>query len=189
VLLRQRFPQIPVLRKVLELPGSRAFLTWLVQNWNYHIALEDYPTQQGSRGELGAPEWRRSRTGLSDELISQLQDWVQRAQAAEGAPYFGRWDGRQSGTPSPFGCTDKFGPQREDTREGTYGLKRSYVQMTPAAEFAPLTAGPYKQFLQTWQALQNTAIGAGLSVPAAFATYKTITPAMADLGSKATELM
>mmetsp|Transcript_73922 Transcript_73922/g.222271 ORF Transcript_73922/g.222271 Transcript_73922/m.222271 type:complete len:486 (-) Transcript_73922:584-2041(-) len=189
VLLRQRFPRDnAVLARLLGLPVARPFLTWLVQNWNYHIALEDYPTQQQqlvAPPERGAPEWRRAPTRLADDTIAQLREWRARAQVAEGTPYFGRWDGADTGTPSAYGCTDKFGPQKEDAAEGTYGLKRSYVQMTPKPEFAPMNVGPYKQFLQTWQALQNTAAAGAVSVPAFFATYKTIGPAVADLGSKA----
>jgi len=67
-----------------------------VKNWNYHIALEDYPGQVESEGELGAPEWRRSRTGLSDALIVNLREW--RQQCVD--EYFVRWDGRESGTTS-----------------------------------------------------------------------------------------
>ena len=45
VLLRQRFPEGTPLTKLLQLPAAHGFLTWLVQNWNYHIAFEDYPGQ------------------------------------------------------------------------------------------------------------------------------------------------
>lgn len=192
VLLRQRFPEVPFLQKLLQVPISRSLLTWLVQNWNYHIALEDYPRQRESAGEVGAPEWRRKRTRQADDLIDEAREWRRRASRSGEDPYFVRWDGEQPGATSKFGCTAKFGPQREDAKEGTYGLKKSYMQSVPTPEFAPMNVGPYKQFLQTWQALQNTALGGVVGVPAAFATYKTIGPAMAthmaDLGSKAAGL-
>ncbi|KAL1496239.1 hypothetical protein AB1Y20_016202 [Prymnesium parvum] len=185
VLLRQRFPQVPLLQRLLQLPGAREFLTWLVQNWNYHIALEDYPSQQHTDGELGAPECLRAKTGRGDDLIARFHEWRQRAQDAAGQPYFVRWDGKPAGTTSDFGCTSRFGTVSQDAAEGTYGLKRTYVLSTPAAEFAPMNVGPYNQFLQIWQATQNNAIGGVVCGPAIFATYKTIAPAAADLGAKA----
>ena len=55
-------------------------------------------------------------------------------------PYFTRWDGT--------GLEPKYGPQTaDDGLTGTYGLKKTYVQETPLAEFAPLNYAPYKQFV------------------------------------------
>jgi len=51
------------------------------------------------------------------------------AHAAVGQQYFGRWDGSER---------SEYGPQIDDADEGTYGLKRSYVQNNPAVVYAPL---------------------------------------------------
>ncbi|KAL3895918.1 MAG: hypothetical protein SGPRY_013393 [Prymnesium sp.] len=185
VLLRQTFPDIPFLRRVLRVPGFPSFLRWLVENWNYHIALEDYPpdsASQSATADLGGS--LRSRTGLADDLIAQFNAWRARTLESEGPTYFVRWDGKRDGAVSSFGCTSRFGMQREDGSEGTHGIKRSYLQSTPAAEFAPMNAGQYNQFIQVWQALRGTAIGGILTVPAVLATYQTIAPAVAELGSK-----
>lgn len=186
-----------------------------MENWNYHIALEDYPPDSASQpatADLGGS--LRARTGLADDLIAQFNAWRARTLESEGPTYFVRWDGKRDGAVSSFGCTSRFGMQREDGSEGTHGIKRSYLQVcssprhfrfsdslsalftlpshswpprlqsTPAAEFAPMNAGQYNQFIQVWQALRGTAIGGILTVPAVLATYQTIAPAVAELGSK-----
>merc|ERR1719221_2574794 len=40
VLLRQHLPRGPILSTVSSIPGMIPFLTLLVNNWNYHIALD-----------------------------------------------------------------------------------------------------------------------------------------------------
>ena len=47
VLLRQHLPKGPILTTVTGFPGVPKFLEVLVNNWNYHIGLEDYSVMQG----------------------------------------------------------------------------------------------------------------------------------------------
>lgn len=130
------------------MPGFPSFLRWLVENWNYHIALEDYPpdsASQSATADLGGS--LRSRTGLADDLIAQFNAWRARTLESEGPTYFVRWDGKRDGAVSSFGCTSRFGMQREDGSEGTHGIKRSYLQV--CSESAPLpflsrTFGPLR---------------------------------------------
>ena len=59
-------------------------------------------------------------------------------------PYFTRWDGTA--------VKPAYGKQTADDQvAGTYGLKKTYVQETPVAEFAPINYAPYKRFLDRWE--------------------------------------
>jgi len=171
VLLRQVVPAEgnAVLAMLLQLPGALALLTVLIQNWNFQVAESDSkaPKSRAASAEAG---------GSSS------------ASSSEG--YFARWNSKVT---SEFGMTSKFGQQLvDDDAVGTYGLKRSYVMDTPAAQFPPLvptgndipllapdssSAGVVERF----QAAQQSLAAGILSVPAAVVTYKTVGPALAAL--------
>ncbi len=124
VLLRHRFPKGPIISTLLAIPGALELLSLFIRNRNYEISREGYPAVQAqARGSGGA--------GAND-LVSMFRQWKQSAEEAEGAPDFERWDGVQ-------GFTWPGGIQIDDDAvEGTYGLKKSYVQTTPPAEYAPI---------------------------------------------------
>ena len=72
VLLRQHLPKGPILSTITSIPGMLPFLTALVNNWNYHIALEDGAVMQGQSHlieDLNAP--RMQVGGLGDDLMSR----------------------------------------------------------------------------------------------------------------------
>ena len=89
--------------------------------------------------------------------------------AADGAAFF----------PSPP-CSL---PSATGTPEGSYitVTPRLHYGYTDTPEAATLRLHGYTTVTQ---ALQKATMGGVVSVPAIFATYKTIAPAMADLGSK-----
>lgn len=174
VILRQRFPKGPILQTLLGMPGSLNLLTWLVRNWNYHISLEDYPVMQGQAhniDDLGAPQWQK--TSLGDDLIIRFWEWNRKAEASEGKPYFTRWDGSN--------VESAAGPQTaDDEAVGTYGLKKSYVQNTPVAEYAPINYAPYKRFLDRAEAATKAVTATAVGAPTAVITLKTVAPAAAS---------
>jgi len=76
VLLRQHLPRGPILSTITGIPGVIPFLTLLVNNWNYHIALEDSNVMQGQASRIedwGSP--RMSLGGLGDDLIKRFWKW------------------------------------------------------------------------------------------------------------------
>mmetsp|Transcript_3185 Transcript_3185/g.8790 ORF Transcript_3185/g.8790 Transcript_3185/m.8790 type:complete len:441 (+) Transcript_3185:2371-3693(+) len=76
VLLRQHLPRGPILSTITSVPGTRLFLTALVNNWNYHIALEDASIMQGQASRIedwGSPRLRVG--GLGDDLIMRYWKW------------------------------------------------------------------------------------------------------------------
>merc|ERR1712060_1027385 len=123
VLLRQRFPDDPVLQAVLQMPGVSSLLTSLVQNVNYRTSFEEYAQL------LDVAARRTDSDEAVDALVSRFNEWKRRATTKEPL-YFTRWDG-STAKPS-------YGPQTaDDDVAGTYGLKRNYVQDTPTATYAP----------------------------------------------------
>uniref|UniRef100_A0A7S3B1H0 Rieske domain-containing protein n=2 Tax=Haptolina ericina TaxID=156174 RepID=A0A7S3B1H0_9EUKA len=171
VMLRQRFPKGAVLSTLLQLPGSEPMLTFLVRNRNYQLAVEDLMSEStGCRPQAEA----------SDDLVTRFREWARTAQQGEGTQaFFSGWDQGRS--------QSKFGPQTDDSsaaNKGTWGLKRSYVQDQPPADYAPMNYAPYKEFHDNQnKALQDTAVTGAVSVPAALLTYKTVVPAMASLAA------
>jgi hypothetical protein len=92
VLLRQHLPKGPILSTITGVPGMLPFLTALVNNWNYHIALEDGAVMQGQSHmieDLNAP--RMQFGGLGDDLMSRYWAWRREAhaKAPDGNPWFG----------------------------------------------------------------------------------------------------
>jgi len=80
VLLRQHLPRGPILSTVTGIPGIIPLLTLLVNNWNYHIALEDSNVMQGQASRIedwGSP--RMGLGGLGDDLIKRFWKWRSRA--------------------------------------------------------------------------------------------------------------
>ena len=112
VLLRQHLPRGPILSTITGLPGVVPLLTLLVNNWNYHIALEDSNVMQGQASRIedwGAP--RMALGGLGDDLIKRFWKW--RSQAHEDleakspkedrdiiSPYFIDFDHKQKPHPN-----------------------------------------------------------------------------------------
>jgi len=83
VLLRQHLPKGPILSTITSVPLVLPFLTLLVNNWNYHIALEDSCLMQGQANRIedwGAP--RMSVGGLGDDLIKRYWTWRSKAHDA-----------------------------------------------------------------------------------------------------------
>jgi len=180
LILRQHLPKGPILSSLLQLPGAAALLDLLVKNWNYHMSLEDARDATecldatGQATAASRSERAGSATiqaGVAQEGIDRFWEWKATAEQREGQPYFTRWDGTA--------LKPKYGPQTaDDGQAGTYGLKKTYVQDTPLAEFAPLNYAPYKHFVDRCE-VAITALASAVSVPAVVATWKTIGPALA----------
>jgi len=82
VLLRQHLPRGPILSTLTGVPGMIPLLTLIVNNWNYHIALEDSCVMQGQANRI--EDWGMPRMtvgGLGDDLIKRF--WTWRAKAHE----------------------------------------------------------------------------------------------------------
>ena len=80
VLLRQHLPRGPILSTITGFPGTQVFLTTIVNNWNYHIALEDASIMQGQASRIedwGSP--RLNIGGLGDDLIVRYWKWRNKA--------------------------------------------------------------------------------------------------------------
>ncbi|KAH8072014.1 hypothetical protein JL721_3921 [Aureococcus anophagefferens] len=139
VLLRQHLPKGPILTTLLGVPGVNATLDKLVNNWNYHIGLEDYN---------------------GDDLIARFYDW--RAKAMEndgGSPYFDKWAPRSDGgdgprdsygrTTVPDGAAPRDYSDVDDGPQGTLGIKETFHAVHPVADFPPANPEPY---LPLWDA-------------------------------------
>jgi len=127
VLLRQHLPRGPILSTVTGIPGLKPALTLLVNNWNYHIGLEDAGIMQGQASRIedwGSP--RLAVGGLGDDLIKRYWRW--RSQAHEDlkekgveSPYFVEFSGIQPAAAIPSGTSFGDDPElvsslRKDTR-------------------------------------------------------------------------
>ena len=181
VLLRQHLPRGPILSTITGIPLVRPILTLLVNNWNYHIALEDSCVMQGQANRIedwGSP--RMAVGGLGDDLIKRFWDWRREAhEACEpdangiSSPYFVDFSQNGAFVKAQIASGTSFGDQpslvskvREfarlrstpiagDNNEidatgnpiGTWGIKRSYLQDTPAANFPPTNYQQYKKLL------------------------------------------
>ena len=161
VLLRQHLPKGPILTTLLGVPGVNATLDKLVNNWNYHIGLEDYNVMQGQQhmiDDLGAP--RINVGGKGDDLIARFYDW--RAKAMEndgGSPYFDKWAPRSDGgegprdsygrTTMPDGAAPRDYSDVDDGPQGTLGIKETFHAVHPVANFPPANPEPY---LPLWDA-------------------------------------
>ncbi|KAH8074909.1 hypothetical protein JL720_10657 [Aureococcus anophagefferens] len=161
VLLRQHLPKGPILTTLLGVPGVNATLDKLVNNWNYHIGLEDYNVMQGQQhmiDDLGAP--RINAGGKGDDLIARFYDW--RAKAMEndgGSPYFDKWAPRSDGgdgprdsygrTTVPDGAAPRDYSDVDDGPQGTLGIKETFHAVHPVADFPP--ANP-ERYLPLWDA-------------------------------------
>lgn len=159
VLLRHRFPGTPLLSLLMRLPGFAAFLTIIVQNWNYRLAFDTLASA--------------SPTGAAAERVARFSKVVERGQQTDGQ-YFAQWD--------PVGQrtqTDEFGQQQTDEAFGTYGLRRNYVLDTPLAQYAPLQTSEYRGMLDRYKAVEQSIFAAILTAPAGLLTYKTVAPAVA----------
>ena len=160
VLLRQRLPKSGMLSVLAGIPGIAQLLSLYVKNRNYEACLERVKDPQ--RSEVTS--------------LAAFREWVAAAQKHDGSPYFQRWDGASDGP--------RFGMQEsDDAKDGTYGLKRSYVRDLPAAEYEPMASTRRKEsLLEQWGTVQSTVTAAALAVPAALITYQTVAPAVASLG-------
>jgi len=144
VLLRQRFPKGPILSTLLKVPGTAALLQYLVRNWNYQIALEDYSVMQGQAhniDDFGAPNWRGLSNG--DDLIVKFWQWKRRANRRDGIEreYFTRWDGSSVKAEDQRMAT----AAGQEAREDLAYIKESYVSTAPAAEYPPIHYKVYEE--------------------------------------------
>lgn len=112
VLLRQHLPRGPILSTITGLPGVIPLLTLLVNNWNYHIALEDSNVMQGQASRIedwGSP--RMALGGLGDDLIKRFWQWRSKAHddleakspqndKISVSPYFVDFDHREGPKPT-----------------------------------------------------------------------------------------
>lgn len=127
VLLRQHLPRGPILSTITGIPGLKPVLTLLVNNWNYHIGLEDAGVMQGQASRIedwGSP--RLAVGGLGDDLIKRYWKW--RSQAHEdlkakgkSSPYYVEFAGKQPAATIPSGTSFGDDPElvarlREDSR-------------------------------------------------------------------------
>ena len=128
VLLRQHLPRGPILSTITGIPGLKPALTLLVNNWNYHIGLEDACVMQGQANRIedwGSP--RLAVGGLGDDLIKRYWKW--RSQAHENlkekgitSPYFVEFNGEKPIAAIPSGTSFGDDPElvnslREDSRQ------------------------------------------------------------------------
>jgi hypothetical protein len=132
VLLRQHIPKGPILSTVTGVPGMTPFLSTLVNNWNYHIGLEDASVMKGQSHnieEFGAP--RMQLGGLGDDLVAKYWRWRNQAHDAlnknsDGkiiSPYFSAYS--KDGAPISIATgTSIFGDRQESA-----DLARSAAQM------------------------------------------------------------
>lgn len=95
VLLRQHLPRGPILSTLTGFPGAKMLLTQLVNNWNYHIGLEDACIMQGQASRIedwGSPRLRVGGTG--DDLIKRYWSWRNTAhknlqeKTGQSSPYY-----------------------------------------------------------------------------------------------------
>ena len=102
VLLRQHLPRGPILSTITGIPGLKPILTLLVNNWNYHIGLEDACVMQGQASRIedwGSP--RLSVGGLGDDLIKRYWKWRSDAhedlkrKTGKNSPYFVEFSGEE----------------------------------------------------------------------------------------------
>jgi len=168
VMLRQRFPKGAVQSALLQLPGAESLLTFLLRNRNYQLAVEDFKASTA-----------QPRSAAGSGSVARFCEWAREAQEREGQLFFSRWDGQSS--------DPRVGAQTDDSSAanvGTWGLKRSYVQERPPADYAPMNYVPFKEFHDSQnKAIKETAVTGAVSVPAALLTYKTVVPAMASLAT------
>ena len=155
VLLRQHLPKGPILSTLTSLPGMLPFLTALVNNWNYHIALEDGAVMQGQSHlieDLNAP--RMQVGGLGDDLMSRYWDWRRKAHSStpSGNPWFGTLENKGKAS-IPTGTTygddqdvvemaRSYGRNIVDV-DRSVGIKQDYLQQTPEAKYAPMNGEGY----------------------------------------------
>eukprot|EP00520_Triparma_pacifica_P000662 CAMPEP_0118650162 /NCGR_PEP_ID=MMETSP0785-20121206/10099_1 /TAXON_ID=91992 /ORGANISM="Bolidomonas pacifica, Strain CCMP 1866" /LENGTH=943 /DNA_ID=CAMNT_0006542517 /DNA_START=61 /DNA_END=2889 /DNA_ORIENTATION=- len=155
VLLRQHLPKGPILSTITSLPGMLPFLTALVNNWNYHIALEDGAVMQGQSHlieDLNAP--RMQVGGLGDDLMSRYWAWRREAheKSPDGNPWFNTLNdvSRASiATGTTYGDSQdviklaRSGPNKIVNVEKSLGIKQAYIQETPEAKYAPMNGQGY----------------------------------------------
>lgn len=154
-ILRQRFPKDHFLAKTLQMPGVSALMKSMVRNWNYCTSFEDYADMQSALvGEQPA----------SNERTRPFHEWRRRAEAAE-QPYFKRWSDR--------GALSNGAQVADNQDAGTYGLKRNYMQDTPAVAHAPANSAPFKAVLAKYQAAAVAASTSALAVATAIVSFKS----------------
>ena len=102
VLLRQHLPRGRILSTITGVPGLKLILTLLVNNWNYHIGLEDACVVQGQASRIedwGSP--RLSVGGFGDDLIKCYWKWRSDAhedlkkKTGKNSPYFVEFSGEE----------------------------------------------------------------------------------------------
>jgi len=150
VLLRQRFPKGPILSTLLNVPGCRAVLQYLVRNWNYQIGLEDYCVMQGQAhniDDLGAPNWDKLSTG--DDLIVKFWKWKREALQTDeqASEWYTKWDGAavseeatRAVTPVPL-TAPSHGGGRLATADNE--IEPVYIENGPVADYPPINYQPY----------------------------------------------
>uniref|UniRef100_A0A7S1Z823 Rieske domain-containing protein n=1 Tax=Ditylum brightwellii TaxID=49249 RepID=A0A7S1Z823_9STRA len=117
VLLRQHLPRGPILSTITGIPGLKPVLTQLVNNWNYHIGLEDACVMQGQASRIedwGSP--RLAVGGLGDDLIKRYWKWRSEAheelkKKGQNSPYMVEFSGQQAPASIPSGTS--FGDDPE----------------------------------------------------------------------------
>jgi len=199
VLLRQRFPKGPILSTLLNLPGTREILQYLVRNWNYQIALEDYSVMQGQAhniDDFGAPNWKATSNG--DDLIVKFWQWYRKANRADGrgdarnAEYFTRWDGSTvdltraaASRPLPVEQpTHREGASvvaaavvGEEEAASSLSMRSHYVENAPIAEYPPINhqhyakqQGPFNALEKVMQTFPQVGIASAIGASAGVIT-------------------
>ena len=169
VLLRQRFPKGPILSALLRMPGTKEALQYLVRNWNYQIALEDYSVMQGQAhniDDFGAPNWNAVANG--DDLIVKFWKWYRQANENDGhgearnVEYYTRYDGERLDSRAAAAAGEPVVIERPTHRTGasivsmdaeqreSAGYLPHYVEEGPIADYPPINHGHYRK-QQEWE--------------------------------------
>ena len=164
VLLRQHLPRGPILSTITSFPFVLPFLTLLVNNWNYHIALEDSNVMQGQANRIedwGSP--RMGLGGLGDDLIKRYWRWRSKAHDAlvdsgyeVASPYyvdFAHHDSRSVPAGIPSGTSFGDAPSvvervRGDSRLTNIPLVSDNNEVDPTTGKAIGTYGIKEDYLQ-----------------------------------------
>ena len=183
VLMRQRLPAGAPLAALLDAApeGARRGLELLIRGWNWRYAAETTDVA------TGAPMSEGARTAPA---AAAFATFGAAARAAEGGaePAFARWEGAGANGQNGLGASlAPWGQQTDDfDGAGTYGLKKAYVQATPAPEYAPAMVTPYRTLLDDLDSKVRAAATAAVGVPAAVLAYRAVQlPAFANTATEA----
>ena len=174
VFLRQQFKREGAVAALLNLPNGDAILSFLIRNQNYELAIDSYAELQ-----TAAAKQPLAVGGSAESLHAQFRSWLNTATASQAEPYFRKWSATNAPNAAPTALSPSIpgvGAQQDDSKIGTFGLKRDYVQATPALEFAPLQESDYRKVVNSLEVLQQSVTAAVIAAPAAMLASKVVGP-------------